>query len=59
MSLTERLQATGSALKTVAQFIMLRKKWWLAPLLVVLCLLGVLMVLVEGSALAPLVYTLF
>jgi hypothetical protein len=36
-----------------------RKKWWLAPVVVFLILLGALIVLAEGSALAPFIYTLF
>jgi len=36
-----------------------RKKFWLAPLIVVLLLLGILIVLGGSSALAPFVYTLF
>ena len=36
-----------------------RKKYWLLPLLVVLALLGGLIVLAQGSAVAPFIYTLF
>ena len=36
-----------------------RKKFWLAPIVVVLLLLGVLIVLGQGSAVAPFIYTLF
>ena len=36
-----------------------RKKFWLAPLLVVMVLLGALIVLAQGSAVAPFIYTLF
>ncbi len=35
------------------------KKWWLTPIVVVLVLLGLLIVLGQGSALAPFIYTLF
>jgi hypothetical protein len=41
------------------QFLKVRKKWWLAPIIVMLLLLGMLIVLTEGSALAPFIYTLF
>lgn len=41
------------------QFLRHRKKWWLIPVVVVLVLLGLLLVLSEGSALAPFIYTLF
>ena len=40
-------------------FMKKEKKWWLIPLVAVLLLLGVLLVLVEGSAVAPFIYTLF
>ncbi len=36
-----------------------RKKFWLAPIIMVLLLLGGLIVLAEGSAVAPFIYTLF
>ena len=35
------------------------KKYWLVPLVVVLLLLGVLLIGVEGSSIAPFIYTLF
>lgn len=41
------------------QFLKERKKWWLAPIVVFLVLLGALIVLTEGSALAPFIYALF
>lgn len=36
-----------------------RKKFWLAPIIVVLILLGALIVFAQGSSLAPFIYTLF
>jgi competence protein ComGC len=36
-----------------------RKKFWLLPIIVVLMLVGGLLVLAEGSALAPFIYTIF
>jgi len=36
-----------------------RKKFWLAPIIVMLLLLGALIVLSQGSAVAPFIYTLF
>ncbi|MBI4742483.1 MAG: hypothetical protein HY777_13245 [Betaproteobacteria bacterium] len=41
------------------QFLKARKKYWLFPILVVLALLGGLIVLSQGSAVAPFIYTLF
>ena len=40
-------------------FLRLHKKWWLAPIVVFLLLLGGLLVLAKGSALAPFIYSLF
>ena len=40
-------------------FLKVRKKWWLVPIVVFLVLLGTLIVLTEGSAIAPFIYTLF
>ena len=36
-----------------------RKKWWLGPIILMLLVLGLLIVLTQGSALAPFIYTLF
>jgi len=41
------------------QFLKVRKKWWLAPILILLLLLGGLIILTQGSALAPFIYTIF
>ena len=46
-------------LKDLWDFMRVRKKFWLAPIIIVLLLLGVLFVLAEGSAVAPFIYTLF
>jgi hypothetical protein len=35
------------------------KKWWLVPIILCLVLFGIFIVLVEGSAIAPLIYTIF
>ena len=40
-------------------FLKVRKKWWLAPIVIILLLLGALIVLTEGSAVAPFIYTIF
>jgi hypothetical protein len=36
-----------------------RKKWWLAPVILVLLLVGTLLIFAQGSALAPFIYTIF
>ncbi len=41
------------------QFLRVRKKYWLAPIMIFLLLLGALIVLTQQSALAPFIYTLF
>lgn len=41
------------------QFMRENKKYWLAPIVVTLALVGVLLVLAKGSAIAPFIYTLF
>jgi hypothetical protein len=48
-----------STLKEFWDFLRVRKKWWLTPILVLLVLMGALLVLTEGSALAPFIYALF
>jgi hypothetical protein len=48
-----------SFLKELWMFMRARKKFWLLPILVVMLILGGLLVLVKGSAVAPLIYTLF
>lgn len=46
-------------LKEFIDFLREQKKWWLAPVIIVLMLLGFLIILTEGSAVAPFIYTLF
>jgi hypothetical protein len=40
-------------------FMRVRKKWWLGPIIVTMMLLSLLIVLTEGSAVAPFIYALF
>jgi hypothetical protein len=46
-------------LKDLWDFMRVRKKFWLAPIILVMLLLGALIVLSQGSAVAPFIYTLF
>jgi hypothetical protein len=46
-------------LRDIWGFMRERKKFWLAPILLVMILLGVLIVVSQGSAVAPFIYTLF
>lgn len=48
-----------AVLRDFWNFLMERKKWWLAPIAIVLLLMGLLIVFTESSALAPFIYTLF
>ena len=48
-----------SIIKEFWFFLKVRKKWWLAPIIFFLLLMGALIVFTEGSALAPFIYTLF
>lgn len=49
----------GEFFKQFWEFLRVRKKWWLGPIVAVLLLLGALLVLTQGSAVAPFIYTLF
>ena len=46
-------------LKDLWDFMKVRKKFWMAPIILVMLLLGGLIVLSQGSAVAPFIYTLF
>ena len=48
-----------SFFRELVAYMRARKKYWLAPILLVLALFGALIVLTQGSVLAPFVYTLF
>ena len=46
-------------LKEFWEFLKVRKKYWLLPIMLVLLLFGVLIILSQGSAVAPFIYTMF
>jgi hypothetical protein len=48
-----------SMIKELWDFLLTRKKFWLWPIFVMMAVLGVLIVLAQGSAVAPFIYTLF
>ncbi|MCC7228705.1 MAG: hypothetical protein IT507_18665 [Burkholderiaceae bacterium] len=48
-----------SFLKELWAFLRVRKKLWLAPIILVMVMLGALLVLAQGSVVAPFIYTLF
>jgi hypothetical protein len=59
VSLKDSVQSKIQFGRECWDFLKVRKKWWLAPILVLSVLLGMLIVLTQGSALAPFIYTLF
>jgi hypothetical protein len=48
-----------SIIKEFLEFLRERKKWWIAPIVIFLLLLGGLLIFAKGSALAPFIYSLF
>ena len=46
-------------MKDLWGFMKARKKFWLAPIIIIMLLLGMLIVMAQGSAVAPFIYTLF
>jgi len=53
------MDALLDLLKDVWDFLKVRKKFWLAPLLITLVLLSALLVLTHGSVVAPFIYSIF
>lgn len=54
-----RLMSKVQVFSELWQFIRENKKYWLAPIVITLVLVGVMLVLAKGSAIAPFIYTLF
>ena len=48
-----------SFIKEFWEFLKVRKKYWLLPIIIVLALFGILIVISQGSAIAPFMYTIF
>lgn len=48
-----------SMIRELWEFMRVRKKFWLLPIILIMVLLGGLLVLAQGSAVAPFIYTLF
>lgn len=51
--------ARPSFVRELWDFMRVRKKWWLGPIMLVLVLFGALVVFTQGSAVAPFIYTIF
>ena len=49
----------GSLIVELWEFLKVRKKFWLLPIIMVTLIIGGLLVFAQGSALAPFIYTLF
>ena len=53
------MEAFIDLLKDVWDFLKVRKKYWLAPLIITIVLMGALLVFTEGSVVAPFIYSIF
>jgi hypothetical protein len=54
-----KLMSRFSIIKEFLEFLRERKKWWIAPIVIFLLVLGGLLIFAKGSALAPFIYSLF
>ena len=59
MGSLKKMKSNASIVSEFWYFMKERKKWWLAPIIFILVLIGLLIVLTEGSAVAPFIYALF
>ena len=59
MGIFQRTRQKLGIVGELFEFLWARKLWWLVPMVIVLIVFGVLLVLTQGSALAPFIYTLF
>jgi hypothetical protein len=48
-----------SILSELWDFLKVRKKWWITPIVLFLLAIGLMLVMLEGTAVAPFIYTLF
>ena len=53
------MAALFDLLKDVWDFLKVRKKYWLAPLIITIVLMGALLVFTQGSVVAPFIYSIF
>ena len=54
-----RISFKMSFIKEFWEFLKVRKKYWLLPIIIVLVIFGGLIILAQGSAVAPFIYTIF
>ena len=53
------MEAFFDLLKDVWDYLKVRKKYWLAPLIITIVLMGALLVFTQGSVVAPFIYSIF
>lgn len=53
------MPAHSSVSRELWAYMRARKKWWLLPIILLMLLIGTVIVFAQGSALAPLIYTIF
>ena len=53
------MEALLDLLKDVWDFLKVRKKYWLAPLIITIILMGALLIFTQGSVVAPFIYSIF
>ena len=53
------MEAFLELVKDIWEFLRLRKKYWLAPLIITIVLMGALIVFTQGSVVAPFIYSIF
>ena len=53
------MEAIFDLIKDIWDFLKIRKKYWLAPLIITILLMGALIVFTQGSVFAPFIYTIF
>jgi hypothetical protein len=56
---TKKTKQRTSIISELFQFLWQARLWWLAPILIIFLIFGLLLIFTEGSALAPFLYTLF
>ena len=53
------MEAFLDLIKDIWDFLRVRKKYWLAPLIISIVLMGALIILTQGSVIAPFIYSIF
>ena len=53
------MEAFLELIKDIWEFLRIRKKYWLAPLIITIVLMGALIVFTQGSVVAPFIYSIF